>query len=68
MPKAPELQQLLYSREQVARLLGYRSIASIIRLERQGVLRPVRISRSPTGQVFYRAADIHQLVETATAE
>jgi hypothetical protein len=37
-----------------------------MRLEKQGVLRPIRLNKhSPTAQVFFRAADVHALVEEA---
>ena len=58
-------ERLLYTREQVAQLLGGVSIATVRRLEREGQLRPVRLSRSPTAMVFFRASDVRALVEEA---
>jgi hypothetical protein len=57
--------QLLYSREQAAKLLGGVSVSTIIRLERAGKLQPIRLSGSPTAQVFFRAKDVLTLVEGA---
>lgn len=57
-------QQLLYSREQAARLLGGVSISTITRLEQEGRLTPVRLSNSKTGQVFYRSEDVIALTKT----
>jgi hypothetical protein len=57
--------QLLYSREQAAELLGGVSGNYIRRLEQQGRLRPIRLSRSPTGMVFFRASDLQALIEEA---
>jgi len=50
-------QQLLYSRKQVARLLGNVSIATVRRLEKEGRLRRVRLAKN-RGNVFFRASDI----------
>ncbi len=60
--------RLLYSREQVAGMLGGVSIATVRRLEREGRLKPVRLSRSPTAMVFFRAADVEVMIEEAGAE
>ena len=43
--------RLLYSRAQARILLGGISITTLIRLERRGILKPVRFSA--TGQGFY---------------
>ena len=47
-------ERLLYSREQVADLLGGVSINTIRRLESEGRLKPIRLSKSPTAMVFFR--------------
>lgn len=60
---APE--RLLYSREQVAAMLGNVSIATIRRLESEGRLKPIRLSRSPTAMVFFRAKDVQTLIAEA---
>lgn len=58
-----ELEPLLYNRAQVALLLN-RSIATIRRLERRGILRGIRLDpgAGPNAPVMYRAADIRALV------
>ena len=53
--------QLLYSRKQTARLLGYLSIDPIIELEQSGRLTPVRPTGKPTSQVFYRRDELMAL-------
>jgi len=53
--------QLLYSRKQAARLLGYTSIDSVIELEQQGRLTPVRPTAKRNGQVFYRRAELEAI-------
>jgi len=50
---------LLYSRRHACALLGGISTATLIRLENDGVIEPIKLGRSPTGQTFYRAADVH---------
>jgi hypothetical protein len=62
--KSPE--RLLFSRAQVAALLGGVSSATVRRMEREGRLRPIRLTGRPTGQVFFRAVDVLALVEEAS--
>jgi hypothetical protein len=62
--KAPPLDRLLFTREQVAALLGGVSIATIRRLEQRGQLHPVRLTPR-TGQVFHRAEDVQRLIDQA---
>jgi hypothetical protein len=57
------LERLLYSREQAAEQLGGVSTDTVRRLERQGRLKPVRLTGSRTGKVFYRAEQVHALIE-----
>jgi hypothetical protein len=57
--------RLLYSRRQVAELLGGVDISYIRRLEKAGRLKPVRLTRSPSAMAFYRAQDVAALVEEA---
>lgn len=59
--------QLLFSRRQSAHALGYTSIDPILELERQGRLTPVRPTGKPTGQVFYRRAQL-EAIANAEAE
>lgn len=60
--------RLLYSREQAAELLGGVSGNYIRRLEQQGRLKPIRLSRSPVGMVFFRAGDLQKLIKEAADE
>ena len=55
--KTTEQQQLLFTRAQVARLLGC-STATVIRLQGEGRLKPIRLLRSPTSQVYFRREDV----------
>ena len=64
-PKSPS-SRLLYTRRQVAELLGDCDISTIRRLERDGSLKPIRLSRSKSGMVFFRAEDVHALVAEAS--
>jgi hypothetical protein len=57
---------LLYSRAQLARLLSC-SVATIQRMERQKLLKPVRLTRSKVGQCYFRREDVLELIESATA-
>ena len=61
-----KIERLLYTREQTAELLGGVSISTIRRLEREKRLKPIRLSLSPTGQVFHQASDVHALIEEAS--
>jgi hypothetical protein len=61
-----ELRQLLYTRGQVAKMLGGVSIATIRRLESERRLKSIRLSKSPTAMVFFKASDVHALIEEAT--
>jgi hypothetical protein len=49
---------LLYSREQAARLLGGVCAMTLIRMEKRGVLKPIRLVPSANGRVFYTAENI----------
>jgi phage terminase Nu1 subunit (DNA packaging protein) len=55
--------RLLFTRRQVAELFGGVSIATVKRLEASGALKPLRLSRSPSAEVFYRAEDVISFVE-----
>jgi hypothetical protein len=58
-----EQRQLLFSRQQARPILGYPSLATLIRLERKGVLTPIRLNpRQTTGQVYYRGDELLRLV------
>lgn len=61
-----DLDQLLYSRKDVARLLGGIHVSTVARLEKQGQLHPIRLNRfSPNGQVYFRADEVLALIESA---
>jgi hypothetical protein len=52
-------ERLLYTRRQAAEQLGGVSLATLKRLEEEGVLKPIRLNkRSATGQVFYRHSNL----------
>jgi hypothetical protein len=54
---------LLYSRDQTGRLLNV-SVATVKRLEAQGLLTPIRLNkRSATGKVFHRRNEVFALAQ-----
>lgn len=57
--------ELLVSRKEAASRLGGVHVSTVIKLEQEGRLRPVRLTPR-SGQVFYRVADLEQLVEKST--
>jgi hypothetical protein len=60
--------RLLYTRRQVAELLGGVDVSTVRRLEREGRLTPIRLTGRKTGQVFLRAEDVRKLIEQAAAD
>ncbi len=55
----PPVKPLLVSRKAAAAMLGGVNVATIRRLEKEGLLKPKRLSpRSPTGQVFFAYEDV----------
>jgi hypothetical protein len=60
--------QLLYTRQQTADVLGGISLATIFRLEKEGVLKKVRLMPGKSSQVFHVAADVNALVARRIAE
>jgi hypothetical protein len=61
-------EQLLYTREQVMRMLGGISYPTVCRLETAGRLRPIKLNPSgKLARVYYRRADVMALAE-ATAD
>ena len=49
----------LYPREQARQILGGVSIATLKRLEKASVLKPIRLNKhSPTAQVFYTGVNL----------
>jgi hypothetical protein len=61
-------QRLLYTRKQARELLGGISVFTLIRLEREGRLKPIRLSRSPTSQAYYVHDDLIALIDEARGE
>lgn len=53
-------EQLLYDRDQTRRLLRV-SKSSLRRMERRGLLRPIRPTGSPVGKVTYSGANLIEL-------
>jgi hypothetical protein len=60
--EAPHIDPLIYPRSVAAQLLSV-SIATLLRMEKAGRLTPLKLA-SPTGQTFYRAAEIKALIGT----
>ena len=58
-------ERLLYTRKQVAALLGVNT-SYVQGLERAGRLKGLRLSRSSTSMVFFRKCDVLRLVEEAS--
>ena len=53
----------LYPREQARPFLGNVSVPTLRRMERDGILKPIRLTkRSPTAQVFYTGANIRTAI------
>ncbi|MGB3490211.1 MAG: hypothetical protein WBA62_19130 [Xanthobacteraceae bacterium] len=54
----------LYSREQARQILGGISIATLTRLEKAGVLKPVRLNaRSPSAKVYYKGISLFEAMQ-----
>jgi len=66
-PAPKPVERLIYSREQVAELLGGISIATVIRMERDGKLTAIRLTGKKTGQAFYKHADVMKLADPKAA-
>ena len=57
-------ERLLYTRREAAALFGV-SVETLIRLENEGRLTPLKLSTRPGGMVLYRAAEILGLAGAA---
>jgi hypothetical protein len=56
------VRRLLYSREQAGHALGGVSISTVIRLEREGVLTPIKLlPKRTSAQTFYRVEEVEAL-------
>jgi len=66
----PDDDLTLYTRRQVAELLGKRSIAYVKRLEALGLLRGIRPAgrHKPTAMVMFRRKQVLALIEEAAAD
>ena len=62
------LRPLLVSRRDARVLLGGISTSTLIRLERKGLLIPKRLTRSPSGTVYYAYDNLLQLIGTIRHE
>ena len=60
--------QLLYTRAQTARVLGGISLSTILRLEREGALKKIRLMRGVSAQVFHSAENVNALVAQRIAD
>ncbi len=61
-PQGPaRVTPLIYPRRLAAELLSV-STATLIRLEAEGRLRPIKLSASPAAMTFYSRADIEALI------
>ena len=58
-------ERLLYTRQQVAELLGGVNVAFVRGLEETGRLRPIRLTRR--GMVFFERANVLELISNARA-
>ena len=65
MNEAEALEQILLTRAQVARLIGV-SVGTVIRLQREGLLKPVRLTSKPTSMVHFKRKDVLAFVEQAS--
>jgi len=58
----PSVRRLLLSREQACEMLGGISISSIIRLEREGRLTPVKLRKDrPASRTYYSVKQVEAL-------
>jgi hypothetical protein len=63
------LRQLLVNRRDAARMLGNVTTSTIRRLEKEGLLHPVRINtRSPVAMVFFKYEEVVALAHGLSAE
>ena len=58
---------ILCTRAEAARLLAC-SVATVIRLQRNGRLSGLRLTNKPTGQVYFRREDILALITPEAAD
>ena len=58
---------LLVPRSMAGRVLGGKSVATLKKLESKGLLTPVRLTKTPEGQVFYRRAQLLALAGVSEA-
>ena len=66
-PPAPASGQLLYTRRQVAALIGS-SVATVKRLEDSARLMPIKLTDDNGGMTYYRRAEVLKLAQADAAE
>jgi hypothetical protein len=64
----PLKQRLLYSREQLAELLGGVSVSRVMQLEREERLTPITLSGRKSGQKFFAHDDVMALLKSIQDE
>jgi hypothetical protein len=65
--KSKPTQRLLYSREQVAEMLGGCSVSTIIRLEKKGKIKAVTLTGRDGSPKYFRHDDVMTLLDTLPA-
>ncbi|MEI9916214.1 MAG: hypothetical protein WDN29_10785 [Methylovirgula sp.] len=58
-------EKLLYTRKDAKLALGGRSTATMLRMEAEGLLKPIKLSSSPNGQTFYTKQNILEVAQCA---
>lgn len=67
--RAAQPRKLLYSRKQVAAMLGDVDVSTIKQLEKQGRLKGVRLSgKKNSGQVFFTHANVIALIASLSPD
>ena len=61
-PEPTSVRRLLYARGQTAEVLGGISLSTVIRLEREGRITPIKLLKDrPGAQVFHRVEEVEAL-------
>ena len=67
-PEPVDDRPLLVTRRQARKMLGGISATTVIRMETAGVLHPIKLTRNPAGQTFYRKANVLVVAERGAAD
>ena len=59
---------LIHAREVAGMLLGDCSTSTLIRYEKMGLLKPIRLSDSPNGKVYYTDENLRRLIARLESE